>query len=346
MDLADLESGSSGPGGGSGGGGSSLRIPLSLLASTSLASVGRLRVLIVGDAGVGKSCIAQRIAGKSVEEVKIMTNLSSTTGCATECKLYQYRGGVGSLPATAAAAASSHGFAMGNGSGSAHLHSGSSLQHRSSGAISSSSLVGGGLSLSAPAAGASSAAPLVFIELWDVSGHRKYAPSRSVFFNSVNALILVFDLMNRKSYENIRKWIKEVVRIDKVGQCTVSDSAGTHQRRPTRMQRALLTQSSALIRRVSGAGAWDRGDVRLRIERRQWDGRVRSSAAQLLAEAFANAPPVAIAAAAGVGPGLQRHVALSGAIICRRGSSSVRVRVAARRPLIRARQPARAAHRQ
>ena len=244
MDLADLESGGGGSGGG-GGGGSSLRIPLSLLASTSLASVGRLRVLIVGDSGVGKSCIAQRIAGKSVEEVKILTSLSSTTGCATECKLHQYRGGVGSLPAAAAAASiSSIGLAMsggGGGGGAAHLHSGSSLQHRSSGSV--TSLIGGsGGSLSLSSAGSASssaAAPLFFIELWDVSGHRKYAPSRSVFFNSVNALILVFDLMNRKSYENIRKWIKEVVRIDKVSR---GGRAKAWARVQSFVQRSSLTQ--------------------------------------------------------------------------------------------------------
>lgn len=253
MDLADLESGGSGS-----SGGSSLRIPLSLLASTSLASVGRLRVLIVGDSGVGKSCIAQRIAGKSVEEVKIMTNLSSTTGCATECKLHQYRGGVGSLPA-AAAAASSIGLAIGGGSGGAHLHSGSSLQHRSSGAASSSLIGGSGGSLSLSSAGSvssSAAAPLFFIELWDVSGHRKYAPSRSVFFNSVNALILVFDLMNRKSYENIRKWIKEVVRIDKVGwrgREREGESVGVR----AVVRTAIFAHSAVcLTQRVSRAGAW------------------------------------------------------------------------------------------
>lgn len=54
-----------------------------------------------------------------------------------------------------------------------------------------------------------------FIEFWDVGGHRKYKDSRHIFYSQMNAILLVFDLTNRNSYMNLRKWIRELVQVDK-----------------------------------------------------------------------------------------------------------------------------------
>jgi len=55
-----------------------------------------------------------------------------------------------------------------------------------------------------------------FVELWDLGGSKKYAESRSLFFNhlAIHGLILVHDLTNRKSYKNLGRWIKEVIGSD------------------------------------------------------------------------------------------------------------------------------------
>ena len=92
-----------------------------------------------------------------------------------------------------------------------HAHNNSSLQHR----ISSSAVSPSSAASSASSAPSTSASSLVFLEFWDVSGHRKYLSSRSLFYREVHAILLVFDLMNRKSYENIRNWIREVVKVDR-----------------------------------------------------------------------------------------------------------------------------------
>jgi len=51
------------------------------------------------------------------------------------------------------------------------------------------------------------------LELWDISGssaHPSYSQTRKVFYNNVNGLILVHDMNNIKSLNNLRSWLKEV----------------------------------------------------------------------------------------------------------------------------------------
>src|SRR5688500_891027 len=55
-----------------------------------------------------------------------------------------------------------------------------------------------------------------FIEFFDIGCNRKYENSRNVFYNNINGILLFFDLSNYKSYNNIKKWIKEIVNHDKI----------------------------------------------------------------------------------------------------------------------------------
>jgi len=55
-----------------------------------------------------------------------------------------------------------------------------------------------------------------FVEFFDVGGHRNHAISRRTFFSQINGIMIVFDMSNRNSYNNIREWIKEIVRVDKM----------------------------------------------------------------------------------------------------------------------------------
>lgn len=57
-----------------------------------------------------------------------------------------------------------------------------------------------------------------FLEMMDVGGHRRHAGSRHVFYSQINGIILVFDVANRNSYQNLRKWIKELVRVNNIKQ--------------------------------------------------------------------------------------------------------------------------------
>lgn len=50
-----------------------------------------------------------------------------------------------------------------------------------------------------------------FVELWDIGGSTSHQNSRSIFYNSVHGIMLVHDLSNRKSHQNLRKWLGEVI---------------------------------------------------------------------------------------------------------------------------------------
>lgn len=49
-----------------------------------------------------------------------------------------------------------------------------------------------------------------FIEFWDVSGQIRYFRSRSVFYDQPQGLILVHDVSNKKSFQNLKKWVREL----------------------------------------------------------------------------------------------------------------------------------------
>ena len=52
---------------------------------------------------------------------------------------------------------------------------------------------------------------LHFSELCDVGGSHSHRNSRHVFYNNFHGIILVHDLANRKSQQNLDLWLKEVL---------------------------------------------------------------------------------------------------------------------------------------
>ncbi|XP_063930557.1 rab-like protein 3 isoform X2 [Zophobas morio] len=48
------------------------------------------------------------------------------------------------------------------------------------------------------------------IELWDIAGSACYRKSRFIFYDHFDGIILVHDVTNRKSYENLDEWLKEI----------------------------------------------------------------------------------------------------------------------------------------
>lgn len=50
-----------------------------------------------------------------------------------------------------------------------------------------------------------------FIELWDIGGSLSHKNTRGVFYNPVHGVILVHDSTNRKSHENLQRWILEIL---------------------------------------------------------------------------------------------------------------------------------------
>lgn len=56
-----------------------------------------------------------------------------------------------------------------------------------------------------------------FLEFWDVGGFVNYENSWLIFYNGVNGLIFVYDLINKKLFINLRCWLVEVLGFGKEG---------------------------------------------------------------------------------------------------------------------------------
>mmetsp|Transcript_22197 Transcript_22197/g.24666 ORF Transcript_22197/g.24666 Transcript_22197/m.24666 type:complete len:254 (+) Transcript_22197:123-884(+) len=113
---------------------------------SKLADYSKVRILVLGDSGVGKTSFVHKLCLD-----RVLRDPTWTVGCETEVKLHE------------------------------HQRTGRTF----------------------------------FVEFWDVGGHRKYKHGRDVFYHQINGIVLTYDLMNRKSYQNLRGWIRELVEVDK-----------------------------------------------------------------------------------------------------------------------------------
>lgn len=117
--------------------------------------VPKVRVLVVGDSGVGKSALTHLLCNGPWEGGGTNPfNAEWTVGCSVDVKLHEYKGGGGRRKE-------------------------------------------------------------YFVEFFDVGGSKKYEPSRDMFYSQINGILLVFDVTNRKSYSNLRRWIRQIVLADK-----------------------------------------------------------------------------------------------------------------------------------
>ncbi|XP_034934739.1 rab-like protein 3 [Chelonus insularis] len=108
----------------------------------------KVKIVVVGDSGVGKTSLTHLIC-----EQQPITNPAWTLGCSVEVKLHEFK-------------------------------EGTPFQKT------------------------------YFIELWDVGGRQSHQNTRHVFYNPTHGIILVHDLSNRKSEQNLQKWLQEVLSKD------------------------------------------------------------------------------------------------------------------------------------
>ncbi|CAO3564181.1 unnamed protein product [Mortierella alpina] len=137
------------------------------------------KILVLGDSGVGKSSLVHALCHS--EPLRYST---PTIGCNIDVRLHS-----STIPSAAAT--------------SSARSTNPSLLSRASNtsADPSASLASGGLGLSEP----------TFIEFYDISGSPsvRHEKSRTMFYRDVpyQGILLVHDLCNRRSYDNLWKWI-------------------------------------------------------------------------------------------------------------------------------------------
>ena len=51
---------------------------------------------------------------------------------------------------------------------------------------------------------------IVKVQLWDTAGQDKFRAITRNYYKGASGIILIFDVTNVKSYENIKKWINEI----------------------------------------------------------------------------------------------------------------------------------------
>ncbi len=83
------------------------------------------------------------------------------------------------------------------------------------------------------------------IELWDVGGWSAHVDARPVFYNQVHGVILVHDLTNRKSQQNLRKWLLEV--LDKTSSSSSSSLISVTSEEPSAAQNGDFVKSDMPI---------------------------------------------------------------------------------------------------
>ncbi|XP_043368722.1 rab-like protein 3 isoform X2 [Dermochelys coriacea] len=117
-----------------------------------MAALDRVKVLVLGDSGVGKSSLVHLLC-----QNQVLGNPSWTVGCSVDVRIHDYKEGTPEEKT-------------------------------------------------------------YYIELWDVGGSVGSASSvkstRAVFYNSVNGIILVHDLTNKKSSQNLYRWSLEALNRD------------------------------------------------------------------------------------------------------------------------------------
>ncbi|KAG0256375.1 hypothetical protein DFQ27_005761 [Actinomortierella ambigua] len=138
--------------------------------STNTAAYDRAKVLVLGDAGVGKSTLVHMLCHGEAQR-----GGTPTVGCNIDVRLH-------TAPSSALRASAA---------GSTHLANGS--------------------------VPASSLASSTFIEFYDVSGSPsvQHPRSRHMFYTGTyHGIILVHDLRNRRSFENLWRWMGDFLEVN------------------------------------------------------------------------------------------------------------------------------------
>ncbi|XP_018428103.1 PREDICTED: rab-like protein 3 [Nanorana parkeri] len=117
-----------------------------------MAALDRVKVLVLGDSGVGKSSLVHLLC-----QNQVLGNPSWTVGCSADVRLHEYKEGTPEEKT-------------------------------------------------------------FFIELWDVGASVGSASSvkkaRAAFYNGFNGILLVHDLTNKKSSQNLHRWLLESLTKD------------------------------------------------------------------------------------------------------------------------------------
>merc|ERR1719219_2527568 len=47
---------------------------------------------------------------------------------------------------------------------------------------------------------------IVKLQIWDTAGQEKFAPVGSLYYRGANAVVVTYDITNRKTFDSVEKW--------------------------------------------------------------------------------------------------------------------------------------------
>ena len=50
----------------------------------------------------------------------------------------------------------------------------------------------------------------VKLQIWDTAGQERFKTITPTYYKGADGIIVVFDLTNQKSYDNVKKWLEEI----------------------------------------------------------------------------------------------------------------------------------------
>ena len=62
---------------------------------------------------------------------------------------------------------------------------------------------------------------LIKTQIWDTAGQERYMSISSAFFRKTHGIIIVYDITDRKSFENIDKWIELITKSININECKI-----------------------------------------------------------------------------------------------------------------------------
>ncbi|GAB1602795.1 rab-like protein 3 isoform X2 [Argonauta hians] len=176
-----------------------------------MAAIDRVRIMVLGDSGVGKSSLVQLIC-----HGEVTNDPSYTIGCSVEVKLHEYKAGT-------------------------------------------------------------HAERTYFVELWETGGSKQHENSRYIFWNVIHGIILVYDLTNKKSHSNLRKWLCQALNKedDKESKGDLDSELFAENRIPilligTKVDMAQSLRDNILSRRSSLAEEYGVGQISMDCKQKKY----------------------------------------------------------------------------
>ena len=59
------------------------------------------------------------------------------------------------------------------------------------------------------------------IEIWDTAGQERFRTLTASYYRGAQGIIIVYDVSDRETFENVRTWIQEIEKYSKPGVCKV-----------------------------------------------------------------------------------------------------------------------------